>query len=93
MKKKLIENKKLKKQRILKQTLPGRLAARNMGKLGGRPKKLNSDKIKIAIDLYTKTLKPITEICKELGISRPTFYPYLRNKHKINEVDCSHISI
>lgn len=68
------------KEKILKQTLPGRLKAKEIGKPGGRPKKLVKDKIKLAEDLYSCSNKPIVEICKELKISRPTFYAFLKER-------------
>ena len=55
-----------------------------MSNLGGRPKKISNDKIKVAGDLYTCTTKPVTKICKELGISRPTFYAFLKQEGFIN---------
>ena len=75
-----MEIEKTKKKRLFDQTSLARLAAKKMGKLGGRPKKLNGDKIKKAIDLYTRTNKPIIQICKELEISRPTYYAFLKEK-------------
>ncbi len=48
--------------------------------IGGRPKKIDNDKMKIAEDLYTCTNKPVNEICEELGVSRPTFYAFLKRQ-------------
>jgi len=67
---------------LLKRTLPGRLAAKKMGKLGGRPKKLNAEKEALAHKLYDNPKNTVENICKALGISKPTFYAYLRGRHK-----------
>jgi len=67
---------------ILDRTLPGRLAARQMGKLGGRPKKLNTEKITLARKLYDNPKNTVENICKTLGVSKPTFYAYLAGRYK-----------
>ncbi len=69
------------KEVISNRTLPGRLAAKRMGKLGGRPKKLNAEKIALARKLYDDRSNSVESICKVLGISKPCFYAYLYDRH------------
>lgn len=80
MKKYAIKNKEY--EMILKRTSPGRLAAKRQGKLGGRPKKLDLEKIKLAQKLYANSKNTVKSICKTLNISKPTFYAYLWDRHK-----------
>jgi len=55
---------------IKERTNTGLEAARTRGKLGGRPKALSPEKIKLARKLYADTSTSVAEICKMLGISR-----------------------
>jgi len=77
--------KETQKEIILKRTLPGRLSAKRMGKLGGRPKKLVGEKIALVQKLYDNPNNKVKSICKILGISKPTFYAYLYSRHKNND--------
>jgi DNA invertase Pin-like site-specific DNA recombinase len=53
-------------------------AARARGRMGGRPKKLNTPtKVAMAKNLYADHSHSIADICKSLGISRATLYRYL----------------
>src|SRR4051794_32472056 len=63
---------------IRERTQAGLAAARVRGKLGGRPKALSSEKIKLARKLYADTSTSVTEICKMLGISRHTLQRYVK---------------
>ncbi len=67
---------------VLARTLPGRVRARQLGTLGGRPKVLNAEQVLIAMQLYDDRTKTVAEICTILGISKPTFYAYIRERHK-----------
>lgn len=62
---------------ILERTQAGLKAARARGRLGGRPKKLDSDKRKLAVDLYESKKHSLKQICNTLGISKPTLYKYI----------------
>lgn len=62
---------------IRERTCAGLEAARARGKVGGRPKKLNADKVKLAKDLYNEKTRSIKQICELIGVSRPTLYKYL----------------
>src|SRR3954468_12847432 len=59
---------------IRERTNAGLEAARTRGKLGGRPKALSPEKIKLARKLYADKNMSVAEICKMLGISRATFF-------------------
>jgi DNA invertase Pin-like site-specific DNA recombinase len=63
---------------IRERTNAGLEAARARGKLGGRPKALSSEKIKLARKLYADTSTSVAEICKMLGISRHTLQRYMK---------------
>ena len=63
---------------IRERTQAGLAAARARGKMGGRPKKLSDTKKQMVINLYNEKKLTIIEICKEMGISKPTLYKYLR---------------
>lgn len=58
--------------------MAGLVAARARGRLGGRPPKLDSRKAEIAQRLYNDKSNSIGEICTTLGISRATFYRYIK---------------
>src|SRR5439155_5551911 len=63
---------------IRERTNAGLAAARARGKLGGRPKALSPEKIKLARKLYADTSTSVAEICKMLGISRHTLQRYVK---------------
>lgn len=62
---------------IIERTQAGLAAARARGRLGGRPKALDSDKRQLALELYYEGKTPITKICTMMGISKTTLYAYL----------------
>jgi DNA invertase Pin-like site-specific DNA recombinase len=64
---------------IRERTYAGLQAARARGRKGGRPKKLNLDKIKLAVQLYEGKQHSIKQICSLIGISKPTLYKYLKH--------------
>jgi len=60
---------------IRERTQAGLAAARARGRLGGRPKKLNTAaKVAMARSLYNNKTNTVTNICTTLGISRATLY-------------------
>ena len=65
---------------IQERTAAGLAASRARGRLGGRPKVDNSQRIEIATSLYIDGKVTVTEICKNLKISRATFYRDLKLK-------------
>ncbi|MBV8345973.1 MAG: helix-turn-helix domain-containing protein [Singulisphaera sp.] len=58
--------------------LTGLEAARARGRKGGRPKRLNAQQRALALELYTQRKHTVEEICRTLGISKPTLYAYVR---------------
>ncbi|WP_064198654.1 MULTISPECIES: recombinase family protein [Emticicia] len=64
---------------IRERTTAGLTAARSRGRVGGRPKKLNEKKSKMARDMYDSKKYEIKEICEALEVSKPTLYKYLNN--------------
>ena len=47
------------------------------GRKGGRPKTLEPAKRQLVVKLYTEKQHTIVEICRMMGISKPTLYNYL----------------
>jgi len=62
---------------IRERTQAGLSAARARGRLGGRPKLLTPEKRRLAVQLYLAKEHSIAEICRLMGISKPTLYSYL----------------
>jgi DNA invertase Pin-like site-specific DNA recombinase len=62
---------------IRERTYAGLAAARARGRKGGRRKKLGDKQRAVAVDLYRQKKHTIDEICKAVGISRPTLYKYV----------------
>jgi DNA invertase Pin-like site-specific DNA recombinase len=54
-------------------------AARARGRKGGRPKRLNDKKRKLAVQLYREGKHSVDEVCQMMGISKPTLYSYVRD--------------
>jgi DNA invertase Pin-like site-specific DNA recombinase len=63
---------------IRERTYAGLAAARARGKVGGRRRKLGEKQRVVSVDLYRQKKHTIVEICKAVGISRPTLYRYVR---------------
>jgi DNA invertase Pin-like site-specific DNA recombinase len=66
---------------IRERTKAGLTAARARGKNGGRPKSLTEKQVQILRDLAANPENSIADICKTLGISRTTYYRYVRVDH------------
>lgn len=62
---------------IRERTQAGLLAARIRGRQGGRPPRLDTAKLALAIRLYQERNHTIKEICQIMGISKSTLYNYL----------------
>jgi DNA invertase Pin-like site-specific DNA recombinase len=62
---------------IRERTQAGLKAARARGRLGGRPKALEPAKRKLVVKLYQEGQHSIDEICRMMGISKPTLYSYV----------------
>lgn len=70
---------------IKERTKAGMEAARARGRQGGRPKKLDKGKRKLAVDLYKSKKHSIQQICRAVGITKPTLYKYIRASKVANE--------
>jgi DNA invertase Pin-like site-specific DNA recombinase len=62
---------------IRERTQAGLTAARARGRKGGRPKVLDPAKRCLAVNLYNQREHPVDEICRMMGISKPTLYKYV----------------
>ena len=65
---------------IRERTYAGLAAARARGRTGGRPRKLDTQKIELVRKLYDEKQHSVKEICHILGISKPTLYKYLKKE-------------
>ena len=63
---------------IMERTNAGLKAARARGRLGGRPRKMDKAKIEMAQALFDAKKTTVKNICKQLGISKGTFYRYIK---------------
>jgi len=58
-------------------TNAGLQAARSRGRVGGRPRALNQQKVETAKKMYADKSHSVAEICETLGISRATLWRYV----------------
>ena len=63
---------------IKERTLAGLQAARARGRKGGRPLSLDAEKRKLAVKLYNDKNYSVNQVCRMMGISKPTLYKYVR---------------
>ena len=63
---------------IRERTQAGLAAARARGRKGGRPKSLAIEKRKMAVKLYREGKHSVQNICRLVGVSKPTLYSYVR---------------
>ena len=63
---------------IRERTQAGLAAARARGRKGGRPPVLDDKKKAVAVKLYREKEHTIQEICRMMGISKPTLYSYVK---------------
>jgi DNA invertase Pin-like site-specific DNA recombinase len=63
---------------IRERTTAGLVAARERGRIGGRPKVLTARQLSIAQSLYDDPKNSIPEICWTLKISKVTLYRYIK---------------
>ncbi len=64
---------------IRERTTAGLEAARARGRVGGRPRALDEKKREMAVTLYHAKKHTVMELCRIMGISKPTLYAYLRS--------------
>jgi DNA invertase Pin-like site-specific DNA recombinase len=70
---------------IRERTQAGLTAARERGRIGGRPKALTPEQRRIAQALYDDPKNSILEICRTLKISKVTLYRYINTKVSIRK--------
>jgi DNA invertase Pin-like site-specific DNA recombinase len=73
---------------IRERTMAGLKAARARGRLGGRPRIMDAEKVAMAKTLMDDPNNSIKSICKMLNVSKSTLYRYLKkynNKENITE--------
>ena len=63
---------------IRERTLAGIEAAKQRGRIGGRPKKMDKKKIALARTMHNDPSNSIGDICEILNISKSTLYRYLQ---------------
>ena len=68
---------KFERNLVRERTQAGLNAARARGRKGGRPKVLEPAKRRLAVQLYAEKKHKIVEICRLMGISKPTLYNYV----------------
>lgn len=66
----------LERDLIRERTMAGLAAARAQGRIGGRPRVMDSDKLAVARARHANGESP-TQIATALGVSRATVYRYL----------------
>jgi DNA invertase Pin-like site-specific DNA recombinase len=65
------------KNLVRERTQAGLAAARARGRLGGRRKRLDAEQRRHVVELYRSRKHTIQEICRLMGISKPTLYAYV----------------
>jgi hypothetical protein len=70
---------------ISERTKAGLISARARGRLGGRKHKMTPTKLSLAQGALDKPDTKISELCKELGISRQTLYRHVSPKGVLRE--------
>lgn len=63
---------------IRERTMAGLRSARARGRIGGRPKAMTDEKLRLAQTLMRSNEHSIEEICKMVEVSRSTIYRYLQ---------------
>lgn len=63
---------------IRERTMAGLTAARARGRVGGRKKALDEGQVKMLCSLSQDKTLSIGHICKQLGVSKATYYNYLK---------------
>lgn len=72
---------------LRERTLAGLKAARARGRNGGRKKSLNREQIATMLTLYESGKHSVVDICKQMQISRKSFYNYLAREND-SSIDC-----
>src|SRR5215203_5247190 len=67
---------------IRERTQAGLQAARSRGRTGGRPKAMTEKQVDMLRNLASDKNRSVKEICQTLGISRNTFYRYVKTDQR-----------
>ena len=67
---------------IRERTLAGIEAAKQRGRIGGRPKKLDEKMVEFARSMLDDKSNTVTDVCKALGITKSTLYRYLKKNDR-----------
>src|SRR5215208_1884387 len=67
---------------IRERTQAGLQAARSRGRTGGRPKAMTEKQVDMLRNLASDKNRSVKEICRTLGISRKTFYRYVKTDQR-----------
>jgi len=70
---------------IRERTLAGLQAARARGRVGGRPRRLDDEKLELLYKLCDEREQSIPAICRLLGISKPTLYRALARRGALSQ--------
>ena len=62
---------------------PGLDSDRALGRVGGRPKKLDDKKVALAKSMMADHSNSISDICDTLGVSKATLYRYLKEQESV----------
>ena len=71
---------------IRERTLAGLAAARSRGRLGGRPRKMTVETLRMAMAAMSDPASNASEVAKRLGITRTTLYTYLNGDGSMKEL-------
>ncbi len=70
---------------IRERTVAGLKAARARGRVGGRKFQLTKSQVRLAQVAMQNRDSSVSELCKELGITRPTLYRYISPNGELRE--------
>jgi DNA invertase Pin-like site-specific DNA recombinase len=62
---------------ISERTIAGLASARARGRKGGRPHKMTPAKVRLAMASMGKPETAVSDLCKELGVTRQTIYRHV----------------
>lgn len=79
----------LERDTIVERTHAGLAAARSKGKVGGRPRVMDSKRAKLASAMYDSGSHTVVEIAKELHVGTATVYRYLNASRAAGVVPAS----
>ncbi len=70
---------------IRERTMAGLSAARARGRMGGRPRKMTKDTLKMAMAAMTDTNSNASNVAKSLGVTTTTLYDYVNGDGSVKE--------